>query len=90
MTAGREPRLVDVRQIGPNSERDISGRCSGCGVILIARLNSREDATVAERKEQLENKLETLFSRHLAEMKCGSSPGSSVVKKNSPARESRD
>jgi ferredoxin len=84
MTVGREPRLVDVRQIGPNSECDISGRCSVCGVILIARLNSRGDATAIERREQLENKLERLFDRHVSEMKCGSDPCNSVVKEHSP------
>ena len=38
----RTLRLIDVRQIGPDSERDISARCSACGVVLIARLDNRE------------------------------------------------
>jgi hypothetical protein len=62
-------RLIDVRQIGPNSERDISGRCSGCGVVLIARLNIWEDPA----PEQLREKLEKLFARHLTETRCGGS-----------------
>ncbi len=90
MTVDREPRLVDVRQIGPNSDCDISGRCSVCGVILIARLNSRGDATAIERREHLESKLERLFNRHLSETKCGSSPSNSVFEEHSPARQSRD
>ena len=78
MTVGREPRLVDGRQIGPNSECDISGRCSVCGVILLARLNSRGDASAIERREQLGSKLERLFNRHVSETKCGSSPRNSA------------
>jgi hypothetical protein len=67
MTVDRSPRLIDVRQIGPNSERDISGRCSVCGVILIARLDHWENAA----PELLRNKLNKLFERHLAEVGCG-------------------
>jgi len=67
MTVDRSPRLIDVRQIGPNSERDISGRCSACGVILIARLDHWENAA----PELLRNKLDKLFARHLAEVGCG-------------------
>jgi hypothetical protein len=66
MSVDRTPRLIDVRQIGPNSERDISGRCSACGVVLIARLNIWEDAT----EEQLRDKLEKQFARHVAETRC--------------------
>jgi hypothetical protein len=73
MTVRRTPRLVDVRQIGPKSERDISGRCSACGVVLIARLDKWEDAKPA----QLREKLESLFSRHLTESGCGKSLHSS-------------
>ena len=68
------PRLIDVRQIGPNSERDISGRCSACGVVLVARLNNWEDAL----QEQLRHKLEMLFARHVTETKCGEGPGRPV------------
>lgn len=32
------PLLIDVRQIEPDKERDISGACSACGAILLARL----------------------------------------------------
>jgi hypothetical protein len=64
MTVDRSPRLIDVRQIGPNSERDISGRCSACGVVLIARLNHRENADL------LRNKLQKLFERHVSKSDC--------------------
>jgi hypothetical protein len=70
MTVERTSRLTDVRQIGPNSERDISGRCSACGVVLIARLDNWEDA----KPELLKNKLEKLFARHLIDTACGESP----------------
>jgi len=66
MTVGREPRLVDVRQIGPHSERDISGRCSACGAVLIARLDNGEHL----KPQQLRDKLEKLFARHITERKC--------------------
>jgi hypothetical protein len=66
----RSPRLVDVRQIGPDSKRDISGRCSACGVVLIARLNHLEDAL----PELLRKKLDKLFERHVAETTCGKKP----------------
>jgi hypothetical protein len=69
MTVDPTPHLTDVRQIGPNSERDISGRCSACGVVLIARLDNREDAT----PELLRDKLEKLFARHLIDTRCGES-----------------
>jgi hypothetical protein len=67
MTVDRSPRLIDVRQIGPNSERDISGRCSACGVILIARLDHGENPAPG----LLRNKLDKLFERHLTEVGCG-------------------
>jgi len=67
MTVDRSPRLIDVRQIGPNSERDISGRCSACGVILIARLEHWDNAA----PDLLRKKLDKLFERHLAEVGCG-------------------
>jgi len=37
---GSYASLIDVRQIGPDSERDISGRCTACGVVVIARLDN--------------------------------------------------
>ena len=64
------PRLIDVRQIGPKSERDISGRCSTCGVVLIARLDKSEEITT----ELLRGKLDKVFDRHLSENFCGASP----------------
>lgn len=64
------PRLIDVRQIGPQSERDISGRCSACGVVLIARLDKSEEI----KPELLRGKLDKLFNRHLSETFCGDSP----------------
>lgn len=67
MTVDRSPRLIDVRQIGPKSERDISGRCSACGVVLIARLEHWENAA----SDLLRKKLDKLFERHLAEIGCG-------------------
>jgi hypothetical protein len=76
MTVDRTPRLVDVRQIGPNSERDISGRCSGCGVVLIARLDNCEDA----KPELLRDKLGKVFGRHLIDTTCGKSQNDPVAK----------
>jgi len=67
MTVDRQPRLVDVRQIGPKSERDISGRCSACDAVVIARLDSSEDPKPDKLRERLEN----VFARHLAESECG-------------------
>jgi hypothetical protein len=74
MTVDRTPRLIDVRQIGPNSQRDISGRCSACGVVLLARLDNLEAAT----PKLLRAKLEKLFARHLSDTTCG-------VRENLPA-----
>jgi hypothetical protein len=79
MTADRQPHLVDVRQIGPKSERDISGRCSACGVILIARLENGEGAKPAH----LRDKLEKLFTRHITERGCGKAPPGSASKQSS-------
>jgi hypothetical protein len=85
MTVPREPRLVDVRQIGPRSERDISGRCSACDAILIARLDNWEEVT----PEQLRNKLDKVFDRHIAESKCGENPSDSVAKTDRTTQEYR-
>ena len=57
----RTPRVVDVRQIGPQSERDISGKCSACGAILFARLDDLEEAS----QERLKEKLEHVFAPHV-------------------------
>jgi hypothetical protein len=86
MTVRRTPHLVDVRQIGPKSERDISGRCSACGMVLIARLENCEEAQPA----RLRQKLDKLFTRHMAETGCGQSPRDSVSKPTGPAHESPD
>jgi hypothetical protein len=75
MTVERTPRLTDIRQIGPNSERDISGRCSACGVVLIARLNNWEDP----EPELLRDKLEKLFARHLIDTTCSESQNNPVA-----------
>ena len=74
MTVDRQPRLVDVRQIGPKSERDISGRCSACGVVLIARLETFEEA----KPDHLRNRLDKLFARHITESGCRKGPQTSV------------
>ena len=66
MTVDRQPRLVDVRQIGPKSERDISGRCSVCNTVMIARLDTSEEAKI----EKLRERLEKVFARHLAATGC--------------------
>jgi hypothetical protein len=66
MTVDRQPRLVDVRQIGPKSERDISGRCSVCDTVMIARLDNSEEPT----PEKLRERLEKVFARHLAGSGC--------------------
>ncbi len=86
MTVGRKPRLVDVRQIGPHSERDISGRCSVCDAVLIARLDNWEDV----KPQQLRDKLEDLFARHIAESSCGQRPHNSASKRTPPSPDSRD
>jgi hypothetical protein len=38
----RKPQLLDIRQIGPDSEKDISGKCSACGDYLLAGLEESE------------------------------------------------
>jgi len=60
----RRPFLIDVRQTGPDKERDISGVCSACGTILLARLpNDTEKPTL----ERLHTELGSVFERHVAE-----------------------
>ncbi len=66
MTGDRQPQLLDVRQIGPKSERDISGRCSACNAVMIARLDNWEEPKL----EQLRERLDSVFARHLAESGC--------------------
>jgi len=60
----RRPFLIDVRQTGPDKERDISGVCIACGTILLARL--RNDAE-KPKSERLHAELETVFERHVSE-----------------------
>jgi len=55
--------LSDVRQIGPNRERDISGVCSACGATLLAWLDNGENVT----PRLLRAKLEQVFERHVTE-----------------------
>ncbi len=85
MIVPRAPRLVDVRQIGPKSERDISGQCSACGAVLIARLGNWEEV----KPEQLRNKLDKVFDRHIAENRCSENPSDSVAKTNRTTQENR-
>ena len=66
MTVDCQPRLVDVRQIGPKSERDISGKCSVCDTVMIARLDNWEEA----KPEKLRERLEKVFARHVAGSGC--------------------
>lgn len=54
--------LTDVRQIGPGSERKISGVCSACGTTLLARLDDKDELN----KDQLEARLKKVFADHLA------------------------
>jgi hypothetical protein len=86
MTVDHNPRLIDVRQIGPNSERDISGRCSACGVVLIARLDNWED----KNSQQLRERLEGAFARHVSETRCGEESVRSVPKQAPAAEDTRD
>lgn len=58
------PLLIDVRQIGPDKERDISGVCSACGATLLARLRNDVEKPTPER---LHSELEAVFERHAAE-----------------------
>jgi hypothetical protein len=55
--------LRDVRQIGPDRERDISGACSACGNLLLARLDNGAEPAPGH----LRAKLEKVFERHIAE-----------------------
>jgi hypothetical protein len=63
----RKPHVVDVRQIGPDSERFVSGRCSECGDYLLATLSK----PVPPRAELLTLTLEALFKKHLADCNAG-------------------
>ncbi|HEY1264396.1 MAG TPA: hypothetical protein VGF06_12795 [Terriglobales bacterium] len=56
-------RLLDIRQIGPNRERDISGICSGCGATLFVALTASETPS----RILLEQRLQSRFAIHLAE-----------------------
>lgn len=58
-----KPYLSDVRQIGPERERDryISGVCSGCGTVLLACLEDSEQVNPVLLRE----KLDAVFKSHL-------------------------
>jgi len=86
MTVHRTRRLVDVRQSGPKSERDISGRCSVCGAVLIARLDNSQEVN----PQQLRDELESLFDRHVAEIGCGENPYDPVSEPSPFSHRSRD
>jgi len=60
--AARSPRLIDIRQLGPNREREISGVCSVCDAVLLARLKQEEGAPLPE---QLHARLARLFESHI-------------------------
>jgi len=62
MKGKQEPRLLDVRRIGPESERDISGVCSVCKITLLIRLDSPK----VPPRAALEDALRNLFLRHVA------------------------
>jgi CheY-like chemotaxis protein len=61
---GSRPFLRDVRQIGPDKERDLSGVCSACGAILFARLRHGVEKPTPER---LNSELAAVFERHISE-----------------------
>ncbi|HEY6183972.1 MAG TPA: hypothetical protein VIW67_17120 [Terriglobales bacterium] len=63
MTDSRKPGLLDVRQIGPNRERDISGVCSTCQTTLLVTLNSPKIPS----RDELEAALLDVFSHHVTE-----------------------
>lgn len=58
-----KPCLSDVRQIGPERERErcISGVCSACGTVLLARLEDSEPVNPMVLRE----KLDAVFKSHL-------------------------
>jgi hypothetical protein len=62
-TRDMKTRLRDIRQIGPDSERDISGICSECGTALLARV----DTKMIPSRSRLEEALRSVFIRHTAE-----------------------
>jgi hypothetical protein len=53
--------MRDVRQIGPGSERHISGICKKCGTTLLASLDEKTAPTQA----LLNANLEIVFKRHV-------------------------
>ena len=61
---GSRPFLKDVRQIGPDKERDFSGVCSACGAILFARLLHGVEKPTPER---LNSELAAVFERHISQ-----------------------
>jgi len=67
--------LSDIRQLGPKRQRDISGVCSACKSILLARLDENEWATPAA----LRAKLEKVLERHVAERHASKSKPGVIV-----------
>ena len=60
--AAKKAHFIDVRQIGPNRERDISGVCATCGTVLLTRLEDKAQGPIAEH---LHAKLAALFDLHV-------------------------
>ena len=71
----KSPQLLDIRQIGPDSERDISGKCSVCGDYLLAALEESEKPNPV----RLRKALEQTFVRHVAAHHRNSSPKADLV-----------
>ncbi|HUK24853.1 MAG TPA: hypothetical protein VLV49_09760 [Terriglobales bacterium] len=72
MGRDKKVELGDIRQIGRDSERDISGICSACGTTLLARVDSRR----IPARAQLQETLQAVFQKHVAqEHDCENSNG---------------
>jgi hypothetical protein len=56
------PSLVNIHHLGANGDRNISGRCSACGVTLLAWLEDSEPTGPA-----LEDRFELIFRNHVEE-----------------------
>jgi hypothetical protein len=60
------PNLVlsKASDLGPDHHRNISGVCSACGDVLLARLNNGDEHAGPER---LRAELDSVFEQHVAE-----------------------